>query len=174
MHDHPSCESNDLMGAAPEFPAGFWGLCMVVVLRALQDPVRLIQHDDIHREVVRAELAGELSEFCALNVQALLAISERSEYAADYLDMAEAVASSPGEHAIVVEARQAHAWIQSDPVAATIHLQVALSDDDRAMDLCNRLMIELCHLGHAQTGSWDTFVSLMFPCTTVETTPLKC
>src|SRR5580765_6432283 len=57
------------------------------------------QHAEFRHELARAELSGEISEFYALSFQAVLAMAEGSELATEYLEMAEAVASSPYERA---------------------------------------------------------------------------
>jgi hypothetical protein len=69
-------------------------------------------------EIVRAELSGEVSEFDALCLQAILAMTEASAFVADYLDMAEAVAASPHERAVVAESRAAYNLLQGSPRAA--------------------------------------------------------
>jgi hypothetical protein len=146
-----SPRKSDAMGAGWNPPGGIWGLCMVVAFRALSDRACSIKCQELHRELVRAELAGEISEFWALNLQAILAISERSRFARDYLDMAEAVASSSRELAIIAEARRAYDWLQANPLAANSYLEEALHRDDRAMDLWHRLMIELSRLGEMES-----------------------
>jgi hypothetical protein len=63
-------------------------------------------------ELLRAELAGELSEFEALRRQAVLAMAEGSALAIEYLEMAEAAAASPEERALVAEHRVACALLR--------------------------------------------------------------
>jgi hypothetical protein len=70
-------------------------------------------------ELASAEIAGEISEFCALTCQAILAIVEGSEFANDYLEMAEAVASSPCELHMTAEILAICGPSQRNPSAAT-------------------------------------------------------
>jgi hypothetical protein len=53
--------------------------------------------------LARAELAEEIAELDVLSFQAILAAAEGSEFASDYLEMAEAVATSASEFAVVAE-----------------------------------------------------------------------
>ena len=66
----------------------------------------------LRNELLRAEMAGELSEFHAISFQAILAIAEGSDAADDYLEMAEAVAVADREFAVVAGIRATRDHIQ--------------------------------------------------------------
>jgi hypothetical protein len=61
------------------------------------------RYEELRDELARAELAEEILELHVLSFQAILAAAEGSESASDYLEMAEAVATSPSEFAVVAE-----------------------------------------------------------------------
>src|SRR5688572_16460646 len=58
------------------------------------------RYSEVRDELARAEITEEITEFYTLNFQAILAMIEGSELASVYLEMAEAVASSPYEQAV--------------------------------------------------------------------------
>ena len=132
---------------------GAWALCVVAALRALRQPVSPRRYDELHGYLARGELTGEISEFCALNIQALLAMSEESEFAIDYLQMAEAVACSPQERAIVAETRIAHVWLQANPAAMTRSNQTLLVDGCQAGELWDTLVSALRALGEIEADA---------------------
>jgi hypothetical protein len=67
---------------------------------------------DLRAELLRAEMAGELSEFHALGFQAVLAMAEGNACVDDYLEMAEAVAVEEYELAIVAGIRATRDRVQ--------------------------------------------------------------
>jgi hypothetical protein len=73
---------------------------------------------ELREELASAEIAGEISEFCALTCQAILAVVEGSGFANDYLEMAEAVASSPYELAIIAESLATYDSSRENPSTA--------------------------------------------------------
>jgi hypothetical protein len=92
-------------------------------------------------ELLRAELAGEISEFHALNFQAILAMAEDSGHAGDYLEMAEAIASSPHEQAIVAEHRTTYDLLQGDPLTAARRCLSALEHVCQTEALWRNLLV---------------------------------
>lgn len=127
--------------------AGVWGLCIVAALRAFQERVSPAKYRELYGYLADAEFRGELSEFYALAIQATLAISEKSEFSTDYLEMAEAVTSSHIERGIIAEIRVTYDWLKSKPNAATECFQETLGDDCQAGELWGRLLVALCRLG---------------------------
>jgi hypothetical protein len=105
------------------------------------------RHDEFRDELARAELSGRISEFHALNFHAILAALEGSETAADYLDMAEVVASSPYELAVIAENRSAHELLQGDPLAAAERCVATLDHICQTEGLWINLLIALYRLG---------------------------
>jgi hypothetical protein len=145
-------------GRAP----GAWALCVVAALRALKQPRSSRssrRYNELHGYLGRGELAGEISEFCALSILALLEMSEESELAIDYLNMAEMVASSPQERAIVAETRIAHDWLQADPAGTTRSSQTLLVHDCQAAELCDALVLALRALGEIETDACRKFLA---------------
>lgn len=129
----------------------------------LRDPRRFVTRQRLHmylkqsryaefrHELARAELDGEISEFYALSFQAVLAMAEGSELAADYLEMAEAVASSPYEHAIIAEDRAAYDLLHDDPSAAAERCLATLDRVHQTEGLWVNLLIALYRLGQVET-----------------------
>jgi hypothetical protein len=124
---------------------GLWSLCVAQSLRILQDYPES-RHDEIYGQLSKLELDGDISEFSALCIHAILARSTISDFAMDYLEMAEAVASSHSERAIASEIRAAFDWLQSSPRATPRSIQTILVHDCHAEDFWNDLMITLCQL----------------------------
>jgi hypothetical protein len=134
---------------------GTWSRCVVLALRAVRGHgCSSPGHDELHGEVARAELAGRISELHALGFHAILAMAEGSEFASDYLDMAELVASSPCERAAAAEWRATHDWLQANPLAVTECCH-AIGHHDRTVALGNDLLIALCRLGERETIGCD-------------------
>jgi hypothetical protein len=104
----------------------------------------------VRDELARAELAGEISEFHALNYQAILAVVERSELASDYLEMARAAASSPYELAVIAENQATHDLLQGNPFAAAEQCLATLDQVYQTEGLWNHLLIALYHLGEME------------------------
>jgi hypothetical protein len=119
-------------------------------------------------ELSRAELAEEISEFCALNFHAILAVVERSGLANDYLLMAEAVAASAYERAIVAENRAAYDLVNGDSFAAAERCVAALEHVCQTEGLWIILLIALCHLGELETidATLRSLTKLHDECTT--------
>jgi hypothetical protein len=109
------------------------------------------RHAELRHELARAELTGEISEFHALSFQAVLAMAEGSELAADYLDMAEAVASSPYERAIIAEDRAAYDLLHDNPSAAAARCLATLDQVHQTEGLWVHLLIALYRLGKVDT-----------------------
>jgi hypothetical protein len=82
-------------------------------MRAARDP-RFPQLREFHRELADAELAGEISEFYALGLQAIIAMANDAEFATDYLDMAESIADSGPERNLLAQWRSIYEQLQSD------------------------------------------------------------
>jgi hypothetical protein len=137
-------------------PGGVRGLCTVVGLCGFQACAFRFS-PAFRRELACAEAEGEISDFIALSLMAVLAISEHSEFASDYLEMAKAVASSPGELAAITEARRAYDWLVANPCAAAECLAAAIGpaavvvDDGPSTDLWTGLMATLRRLGETET-----------------------
>jgi hypothetical protein len=126
---------------------GMWRVCVLVALRAARDE----GYSHIHRELARAELVGTISEFQALSLQAVLAIAEESEFALEYLDMAEAVAGSPIELAALSGWRATFEWLQANPISHAECLG-ATSSQDESFAIDAELLIELCCAGAADSS----------------------
>lgn len=140
------CEST--VGGGVSGPAlSSWSLCVIAALRTLPSPACSPRYRGLHEYLARAERDGELSEFYALMIQAILAMSDESEFAIDYLEMAEAVAETAHEHAIVAETRLAHDWLQVHRAASAKYIHATLVHDCKAMELWNNLLVALCRLG---------------------------
>jgi hypothetical protein len=104
-----------------------------------------------HGEILQAELAGEISEFQSLNLQAILTMAEDSELTGDYLEMAEAIASSPHERAIVKEIRTTYDLLHSEPLTAARRCLIALEPSCQTEGLWRSLLIALGCVGDAET-----------------------
>jgi hypothetical protein len=109
------------------------------------------RHAEFRHELARAELAGEISEFYALSFQAVLAMAEGSELAAEYLEMAEAVASSPYEQAVIAEDRAAYDLLHDNPSAAAERCVATLDRVHQTEGLWVNLLIALYRLGKVET-----------------------
>lgn len=124
------------------------------------------RYEQFRDELARAEIAGEVSEFHALNFQAILAVVEGSVFASDYLEMAEAVASSPYELAVSAENRAAYDLLRGNPFAAAEHCLATL-DVYQTEGLWNNLLIALHRLGDVETidATLHRFTHLNDECT---------
>jgi hypothetical protein len=122
-----------------------------MVMQKLHIYLTAHRYDDFRDELARAEIAGELSEFYALNFQAVLAVAEESEFASEYLEMAEAVASTPHELAIIAETRAAYDLRQGNPLAAAERCLAALDQVHQTEGLWISLLIALYRLGEVET-----------------------
>jgi hypothetical protein len=108
-------------------------------------------YEEFRSELTRAELAGEISELQALSLQAILAMAEESELASDYLEMAEVVATSPEELAIVAENWSTYELLHGEPLAAAHRCLSALDHVYQTEGLWRNLMIALYQLGDMET-----------------------
>jgi hypothetical protein len=88
-----------------------WCLHVVATLRKLQEPANTATLHRLHSLLALAECNRQLSELNALILQALLAMAEKSDFAVDYLDMADAVATTALDRRILMEIRAAHHWL---------------------------------------------------------------
>lgn len=153
MQPHERNESSVVEGV----PSGLgterrWGLYVALQLQLLQAPLAP-RWRALYREIARAERDAEISEFHALACHALLAMAEGSGFAADYLEMAEAVAASASERAAVASARSAHDWIRARPSGTLRCLARALGHDHEARALWRHLQRALHRLGRLETAS---------------------
>lgn len=136
-------------------------------MQRLHTALQARRYDAFRDELARAELAGEISEFYALNYQAILAVVEQSEFASDYLEMARAAASSPYELAVIAENRAAHDLLQGDPLAAATHCLATLDHVYQTEGLWNNLLIALYRLGEVEAidATLRSFTRLNDECT---------
>jgi hypothetical protein len=109
------------------------------------------RHAELRHELARAELTGEISEFHALSFQAVLAMAEGSDLAADYLEMAEAIASTPYERAIIAEDRAAYDLLHDNPSAAAARCLATLDQVHQTAGLWVHLLVALYRLGKVDT-----------------------
>lgn len=125
------------------------------------------RYGEFRDELARAEIAGELSEFYALNFQAILAMVEGSEFASDYLEMAEAVAASPHERAVLAETLAAYDLLRGRPFAAAERCLATLDHVGQTEGLWNNLLIALYRLGDMETidAALRSFTRLNDECT---------
>ena len=125
------------------------------------------KYEEFRDELARAEIAEEISEFHGLNFHAILAVVEGSEFAGDYLEMAEAVASSPYELAVIAENRAAYDLLQGNPVAAAENCLTTLDRVYQTEGLWNNLLIALYRLGEVETidATLRSFTKLDDECT---------
>jgi len=103
------------------------------------------------RELARAEAANELSEFYVLSFHAIASMIDGSEFAQDYLEMAEAVASSPCERALAAENWAAYELQKGDLGSAADRCLTALESLDQTAGLWKNLLLALDGLGQVAT-----------------------
>lgn len=101
MRDHSDTASYE--GDPPD-SLGVWQTCLRLALRAAHDP-QFPQLTDLLRELAAAELAGEISEFYSLGLQAIVSMANATGFADDYLNMAALVAESSMERMILAQWR---------------------------------------------------------------------
>jgi hypothetical protein len=92
-----------------------------------------------------------VSEFYALSYQAILAMSEGSEFASDYLEMAEAAASSPYELVVAAENWATYDLLQDSPRAAIQRCLATLDHLDQNEHLWRGLLMAVCRLGDIES-----------------------
>ena len=80
-----------------------------------------------------------------------MAVVEGSEFASDYLEMAETVASSPYELAVLAESLAAHDLLQGKPLAAAERCLITLDQVCQTEGLWINLLIALYRLGDMGT-----------------------
>ncbi len=119
----------------------------VSLTRKLHDLLESSQYDAYRSELARAEVDGELSEFYALSYQAILAMTEGSELASDYLEMAEAAAASPYELVVAAENRTTYDLLEDTPRAAIERCLATLDNLDQNEHLWRDLLMAVCRLG---------------------------
>ncbi len=102
-----------LLGFADAAARGKEDLVSKHPLDAPRQPGRGMGYREFRAALTRAEAVGALSEFHALCFQGVLAMAEGSDFAHDYLEMADAVAVSPQERAVVVGLRTAYEQMAS-------------------------------------------------------------
>jgi hypothetical protein len=79
----------------------------------------MVTYQQVQKRLAQAESRGELSEFYALCLRSMAAISHGAEFAVDYLEMAELVAATTDELELVTEIRFAHDRLQASRLVAT-------------------------------------------------------
>ncbi len=131
---------------------GEWYLWMIAGFRALRGPHDSPRYRTLHRDLARAELAGEITEFQALIIQFILAASEDSDFSIDYLEMAAAVATSDRERVLVAGARDAHHRLHSRLPAAGAQLYSGPPGDGQPDGRWDRLLGALFRLGKEGDG----------------------
>lgn len=119
--------------------------------RASLASLKTYQYEKFRDELARGEIAGEISEFYALYARAILAMIEGSEDASDYLEMAEAVAATPYELAVVAESLAAYDLLQGNPFAAAERCVATLDHVCQTEGLWSNLLIALYRLGEVET-----------------------
>jgi len=102
---------------------------------------------DLRSELLRAELAGELAEFNALSFHAILAMVEGGEGTDDYLDMAEAVAETERELAIVAGMRTTRDHLQRSVISGH-----SGASGDEAAELWRSVLLSLAQLAPRPSG----------------------
>ena len=105
MRNHPCHEPYACEPTPSDADPRFRAVRSPPIAAAIQEPPPACTCRELHRELARAELSGEISELEALGLQAILAMAAGSEFAVDYLEMADAVASSPQELALTARTR---------------------------------------------------------------------
>jgi hypothetical protein len=152
-----NCQSVQMgSGSGVSSLPGFCSLCIVQSIRIFRELPESKQHV-VYDQLSELELTGEISEFSALCLHAVLASSVDGELAIEYLEMAEAVSSSSSERAIGTDIRAAFDWLQSSPSATTDSIQTILVQDCHAGPLWNELTIALRQLWDA-AGPGDSTV----------------
>jgi len=130
---------------------GAWSTLHPETMSKFHVLLRQRRYQEFREELARTELAEEISEFYVLNFHGLLAIVEGSEFASDYLEMAEAMASSPYETAILAESLAAHDLLRGNPLAAAERCLAILDHICQTEDLRINLLIALYRLGDMWT-----------------------
>jgi hypothetical protein len=126
------------------------------------------RYQEFQEELARAEIDGEISEFYALTFQALLAVVEGSELARDYFEMAEAVAASPYERAVIAENLAAYDLLQGNSFAAAERCLATLDRIHQTEGLWLHLLIALYRMGELETidATLHSFTQLNDECAT--------
>lgn len=114
-------------------------LRIMFALKATRDP----DCAEFYREVTRAELEREISEFQAIYLQAILEISQGCESADESLGMAEVVASTFEERDLLRRCRASHEWLQQHPSSVSGCSQAAMGHEGH-IELSPALFIKLC------------------------------
>ncbi|HEX3765499.1 MAG TPA: hypothetical protein VHW23_42680 [Kofleriaceae bacterium] len=135
--------------ASREGPA-FSGAQRVVLLRRLHHLLERSQYEEYRSELARAEAAGEVSEFYALSYLAIVEMSEGSEFASDYLEMAEAVASAPYELVVAAENWTTYDLLRDSARAVRERCLATLDHLIQNDHLWRDLLVAVCRLGDAE------------------------
>lgn len=135
-----------------------WETCFLLAMRAARAPTLTL--DEFQDELTRAELAGEISEFYALGVQAIFSLAYSSGFAPDYLGMAEFVIRNDSERAVMGQWRALQQLVEADDgdqlaegaagFGAARLVQSALRLHDKELtELCQTLMKALRQVSRA-------------------------
>jgi len=148
MRDHLDIARHE---AEPPNSLGVWQTCLRLAFRAATDP-QFPPLSTFHRELAAAELAGEISEFYALGLQAILSMADGAGVADDYLDMAELVAESVVERATVAQWRTLNSQWQPGSChratpRQTLRWALGSPDDDKLIALGAGLVDMLRQIG---------------------------
>lgn len=136
-----------------------WPTLLRLAQRDVRDP-SFPSLDTFHYEIARAELAGEIAEFYALGIQAIVYMADGSDAAVDYLNMADCVAVSPLEQAVGLQWRTMYQELQASNSRDNAELQAWASsldnaDDDMLLTLVDHLLNALRCLGILKTRGND-------------------
>lgn len=135
--------------ASREGPA-FSGAHRVVLLRRLHHLLEQSRFEDYRSELARAEAAGEVSEFYALSYLAIVEMTEGTEFATDYLEMAEAVAAAPYELVIAAENWTTYDLLPGSARAARERCLATLDQLIQNDHLWRDVLVAVCRLGDAE------------------------
>jgi hypothetical protein len=106
--------------------------------------------EELRHALSRAELEGDLPEFQALSFHAVLAMADGSEHARDYLEMAEAAASSRYELALIAETLATYDLLRAAPLAAAERCVKMLDLGYQTEGLWISLVVALACLGRGE------------------------
>jgi hypothetical protein len=137
------------------------------MMQQLHSFMKACRYEELRDELARAEMAGEISEFYALHFRATLAVAEGSEFASDYLEMAEEAASSLHEQAMIAETLAVYELLHGNPFAAAERCLATLDHVCQTEGLWSNLLIALYRLGDVETidAALQSFALLDDECT---------
>lgn len=148
---HPPCGRHAEGDPAGDKEIGSSAASSFMAMSRLGLLLKTRRYEEFREELARAEIAEEITEFHALNFQAILAMVEGSEHASDYLEMAEAVAASLCERAVLAESQAAHDLLHGNPFAAAERCLAAIDHVCQTEKLWCNLLIALNRLGEVKT-----------------------